>query len=85
MLKTAPGTGCSMHYKNIDVEHRTYTPQDSVKSQPCSLKTSLRLGERDKRDVALPLILLYDETREQGMMLCPTRPARHPGVPDTQS
>src|SRR5262249_35720653 len=32
--------------RGFTVEHRTYTPQDSVKSQPCSLKTSLRLEER---------------------------------------
>jgi len=67
-----------MHYKNIDIEHRTCTPQDGVKSRPCSLKTSLRLEERDERGVDLPrfhtekemqdttsrLILSYDETRE---------------------
>jgi hypothetical protein len=88
-----------MYCKNVDLEHRTCTPQDGVKSRPCSLKTSLRLEERDERVVDLPifhtqkgmqgttsrLILSYDETREQGIMPCPTRPARHPGVPDTRS
>src|SRR5215471_3751951 len=75
------GYGGLIHYKNIDVEHRTYTPQDSVKSQPCSLKTSLRWEERDEKGrghlnapyqkkhqgMSSMLILLYDETREQGI------------------
>jgi hypothetical protein len=37
-----------MHYKSITVEHRTCPLQDGVKSRPCSLKTSLRLVEKDE-------------------------------------
>src|SRR5262249_9388312 len=49
------GYGGLIHYTNSDVEHTTYTPQESVKSQPGSLKTSLRLGGRDERGLDLPM------------------------------
>jgi hypothetical protein len=34
-----------MYCSNVDVEHRTCTPQDGVKSRSCSLKIALKWEE----------------------------------------
>jgi hypothetical protein len=47
--RSIPGAECQMHCEDVDIEHSTCKPKDSVKRQPCALKMTLRLGEMTER------------------------------------
>jgi hypothetical protein len=51
----------------------------------CSFSPAMFQAQKGMQGTPIMMRLASDETREQGIMPCPPRPARHSGMPDLSS